>query len=182
MKSTDNKTSHNAPPGVGGKQLILIRHAKSDWNTDALNDFDRPLNDRGKRDAPVMAHRLLDKKIKIDAFVASPAKRAKKTAFIFAKEYKADKDKIIFIEELYAAPEQTFYDVITGMNDKFDTIAIFSHNPGITDFANGLTDKRIDNIPTCGIFAVRINAKHWSDFKNAEKEFWFADYPKAEQV
>lgn len=164
------------------KQIILVRHAKSDWNSDALSDFDRPLNERGKRDAPVMAHRLLDKKIKIDAFVASPARRAKKTASIFAQEYKVDKDKIIFKEELYAAPEETFYNVVTGMDDKFDTIAIFSHNPGITEFANELTDVRIDNIPTCGVFAVRIKTKRWSDFKNAEKEFWFADYPKAEQV
>ena len=164
------------------KQLLLIRHAKSDWNSGASSDFERPLNKRGERDAPVMAHRLLDKKIKIDVFVASPAKRAKKTASIFAKEYKEDKDRIILKEELYAAPEEIFYDVISSMNDKHNTIAIFSHNPGITDFANSLTDVRIDNIPTCGIFAVKLNAKSWSEFRNAEKEFWFADYPKAEQV
>jgi phosphohistidine phosphatase len=161
------------------KQLLLIRHAKSDWNNASLSDFDRPLNERGKRDAPAMAHRLLDKKIKIDAFIASPAKRAKKTASIFAKEYKTDSDKIIFIEELYAAPSTVFYDVIAKVDGRFDSIAVFSHNPGITDFANSLTDVQIDNIPTCGIFAVKINIKHWSDFKEAEKEFWFVDYPKA---
>jgi phosphohistidine phosphatase len=161
------------------KQLFLIRHAKSDWNAPSTGDFDRPLNDRGKRDAPIMAQRLLHKKIRIDAFIASPAKRAKKTASIFVKKYKMDKDEIIFKEELYAAASSTFYDVITNVNDKFDSIALFSHNPGITDFANSLTDTRIDNIPTCGIFAVKIKAKHWSQFKEAEKEFWFADYPKA---
>ena len=163
------------------KTLLLIRHAKSDWNTPSLGDFDRPLNDRGKRDAPMMAHRLLDKKVKIDAFIASPAKRAKRTASIFAKEYKRDKDEIIFIEELYGAPAKAFYDVITKTNDKFDLIALFSHNPGITDFANSLTDARTDNIPTCGIFAVRIKCKHWRDFEEAQKEFWFVDYPKAGQ-
>ena len=162
------------------KTLLLIRHAKSDWNTPSLGDIDRPLNDRGKRDAPMMAHRLLDKKVKIDAFIASPAKRAKKTASIFAKEYKRDKEEIIFIEELYAASTKTFYDVVTKTKDKFDSIALFSHNPGITDFANSLTDARTDNIPTCGIFAVKINSKHWSDFEKAQKEFWFMDYPKAE--
>jgi phosphohistidine phosphatase len=161
------------------KQLLLIRHAKSDWNNASLGDFDRPLNERGKRDAPLMAQRLLDKKIKIDAFISSPAKRAKKTASIFAKEYKRDTDKINFREELYAAPSTVFYDVITKVDDKFDSIAVFSHNPGITDFANSLTDIRIDNIPTCGIFAVKISTKHWNDFKEAEKEFWFVDYPKA---
>ena len=163
------------------KVLLLIRHAKSDWNDPLLKDFDRPLNDRGKRDAPEMARRLLDKKIKIDAFITSPAKRAKKTASIFAKEYKVDKDDIIFKEELYAASVASFYEVISRVSDKFDTIAVFSHNPGITDFANALTDARIDNIPTCGIFAVKIKAKHWKDFADADKEFLFADYPKAGQ-
>lgn len=161
------------------KTLFLIRHAKSDWNDTALNDFDRPLNDRGKRDAPVMAHRLLDKDIDIDAFVTSPAKRARKTASIFAKELKKDKSQIIFKDELYLAPAEVFYKVIDSMDDKFDSIAIFSHNPGITEFANSLTDTHIDNIPTAGVFAVRIKTGQWSHFKNAKKEFWFADYPKA---
>jgi phosphohistidine phosphatase len=163
------------------KQLILVRHAKSDWSTPSLGDIDRPLNDRGKRDAPVMAHRLLDKKIKIDAFISSPAKRAKRTATIFAKEYKRDKNEVILKEELYAASSETFYEVIKKVSDKQDTIAIFSHNPGITDFANSLTDSRIDNIPTCGIFAVKIDSKHWKEFEEAKKEFWFVDYPKAGQ-
>lgn len=162
------------------KQLLLIRHAKSSWDDASISDFDRPLNDRGKADAPVMAHRLLDKKVQVDVFIASPAKRAKKTASIFAKEYKKDKDKIIFKTELYGAGEDVFYDVISKVNDKFSTIAVFSHNPGLTDFANLLTETKMDNIPTCGIFAVKINLKSWADFKEAKKEFWFFDCPKAE--
>lgn len=98
-KSNDN----NSPLGGGGKTLILVRHAKSDWGNPDLDDFDRPLNGRGKSDAPVMAHRLLDKKVKIDAFIASPAKRARKTAAIFAAAYKTDKDDIILRDELYGA-------------------------------------------------------------------------------
>jgi phosphohistidine phosphatase len=58
---------------------------------------------------------------------------------------------------------------------------VFSHNPGITDFANSLTEARMDNIPTCGIFAIKIDTKHWKDFAEAKKEFLFVDYPKAEQ-
>ena len=160
------------------KTLFLIRHAKSDWNDHSLDDIDRPLNERGKRDAPVMAHRLLDKGIAIDAFIASPAKRAWKTASIFAAVYKRDKEDIISRPELYAAPQEVFYDVILTADKKFDSIAIFSHNPGITDFANLLTDTRIDNIPTCGIFAIKVDAHTWGAFKEANKEFWFFDYPK----
>ncbi|HEX5653647.1 MAG TPA: histidine phosphatase family protein [Chitinophagaceae bacterium] len=161
------------------KILLLIRHAKSDWSSPTLGDFDRPLNERGKRDAPVMAHRLLDQEIVIDAFIASPARRAKKTATIFAKAFKREKDAIIFKEELYGAPDSVFYEVIREAPDKYKSIAVFSHNPGITDFANQLTDVRIDNIPTCGVFAVKIDCKKWSDFQAAKKEFWFFDYPKA---
>jgi phosphohistidine phosphatase len=161
------------------KTLLLVRHAKSDWNDASLSDFDRPLNERGKRDAPAMAHRLLDKKIAIDVFISSPAKRAKKTATIISKEYGKDKEGLILIDELYGAGEDVFFDVISKADNKFDSIAVFSHNPGITDFANMLTDARIDNIPTCGIFAVTIDCKKWTDFKHAKKEFWFFDYPKA---
>ena len=160
------------------KQLLLIRHAKSDWDDPSLSDLDRPLNKRGKADAPLMAHRLLDKKIKIDAFISSPAKRAKKTASIFAKEYKMDKKDILFIEELYAAEANVFFEVLSDTDDKFDNVAVVSHNPGLTDFANLLSDVRIDNIPTCGVFAVKVDAKRWVDFKEAKKDFWFFDYPK----
>ena len=160
------------------KQVLLVRHAKSDWSTPSLGDFDRPLNDRGKRDAPVMAQRLVEKKIAIEAFISSPAKRAKRTAVIFAKEYKQDKDDIIFIEELYGAGPEVFFDVISKLKNKYETVAIFSHNPGLTDFANQLTDAKIDNIPTCSIFAVKADTDKWADFQKAKKEFWFFDSPK----
>ncbi|RYY59239.1 MAG: histidine phosphatase family protein [Chitinophagaceae bacterium] len=161
------------------KKLLLIRHAKSSWADFSIKDFDRPLNERGKHDAPMMAKRLLDKKVSIDAFIASPAKRAKKTAELFIKAYNGDKDDIIVNEQLYLAEPPVFFEVISQVSDQHDTIAIFSHNNGITDFANQLTHTRIDELPTCGIFAVKIPIKHWKDFKDSDKEFWFADYPKA---
>lgn len=161
------------------KNLILVRHAKSSWADFSVKDIDRPLNDRGKKDAPLMAKRLLEKDISIDAFISSPAKRARKTAELFAKEYDEKKENIIFFESLYLASPPGFFDVIAKTNDKFKTIAVFSHNEGITDFANSLTTTKIDDMPTCSIFAVKADIKHWSDFKDAEKEFWFFDYPKA---
>lgn len=160
------------------KSLLLVRHAKSDWGDLSLEDFERPLNERGKRDAPAMAHRLLDKKIKPDAFIASPAKRAAKTAKLFAEEMKMKKDNIIFKPELYLAGPEVFYTVIENTDDDLETIAVFSHNEGITQFANMLTNARVDNIPTCGIFAIKIKSGNWKDFRKAEKEFWFFDYPK----
>ena len=161
------------------KQLILVRHAKSSWADFSIKDFDRPLNERGKHDAPMMAQRLIDKEVSIDAFYSSPAKRARKTAEIFAKVYSRDKEDILFIEELYLAEPTVFFQLISQFNDKNETVVIFSHNNGITDFANQLTDTRIDEIPTCGIFAVKSAVKYWKDFKDSAKQFWFADFPKA---
>jgi phosphohistidine phosphatase len=161
------------------KQLLLIRHAKSDWNNAGLSDFDRPLNERGKRDAPVMAQRLRDKKVSVDAFIASPAKRAAKTAKIFAEAFGLQKDDIIFIDKLYLAEPPVFFSVVADTDDRFETIAVFSHNYGLTDFANLLTDVRTDNIPTCGIFALQADCASWKEFKEAPKHFLFFDYPKA---
>ncbi|MET0462124.1 MAG: histidine phosphatase family protein [Chitinophagaceae bacterium] len=164
------------------KQLLLIRHAKSSWADFSVKDFDRPLNDRGKRDAPVMAQRLLDRKIGIDAFVASPAKRAKKTAEYFITAYDRPKNEILFIDELYLATPSVFEAVVAQLDDRYSTIAVFSHNNGITDYANTLTDIRVDEMPTCAIFAVKAEANSWKDFATAKKELLFFDYPKSHQA
>ena len=160
------------------KTLLLVRHAKSSWDDPSLSDFDRPLNDRGKNDAPEMAKRLSEKKIAIDAFVSSPAKRAKKTCKFFAKEFDHDKNDIVLEERLYEAGPDNFLDVIKDFKNKWDSVAIFSHNPGITYFANSLTEVKLDNMPTCSIFAIKINADKWEEIEEANKEFLFFDYPK----
>ena len=179
MSKSTKSLNQPSPPVIGCKQLLLIRHAKSSWDDFSIKDFDRPLNERGKKDAPAMAKRLLKKQIAIDAFISSPAKRARKTAELFAKEFKEKKDNIIFYDELYLASPSVLTEVVNKVADKYDTVAVFSHNEGITQFANGLTNTITDNIPTCGIFAVKIKAKHWKDFVDADKEFWFFDYPKS---
>lgn len=163
------------------KELLLVRHAKSDWNDPSLADFDRPLNERGKREAPMMAKRLEEKKIKIDALVTSPAKRARQTCKHFAKELGFTKKDIVKDEKLYEAGEEDFYEVVESLENKWDSVAIFSHNPGITSFANSLTDTKVDDMTTSSIFAIKINSDKWSDFKTARKEFWFFDYPKSEE-
>jgi phosphohistidine phosphatase len=120
------------------KTVLLIRHAKSSWGDLSMPDFDRPLNDRGKADAPKMAKRIHNKEIEIDAFISSPAKRAKKTAEIFAERYGLKKTDIILVPELYHAMDAVFFETISRAPKKSDSIAIFSHNPGITEFANRL--------------------------------------------
>lgn len=160
------------------KTLLLVRHAKSSWEEPGVQDFDRPLNERGKQDAPEMAKRIKDKKIDIDLFVSSPAKRAKRTAKLFAEEFDVKKDDIVLEEELYLANPSSFKNVIKDLGKKYDTVALFAHNPGITELANQLTTVRIDNMPTCSVFAVQADTDSWKDFETAAKNFLFFDYPK----
>lgn len=144
-----------------------------------MNDFDRTLNDRGKKEAVQMAGHLIEKKVPIDSFISSPAKRARKTAALFAKAFGIAEDLIQFKTQLYLPVEEAFQQVIELLPDEIVHPAIFSHNPGITDYVNTLTGQiRVDNIPTCGIFGIKIAADSWTDFKKAKKEFWFFDYPK----
>lgn len=160
------------------KNIFIIRHAKSDQSFFG-NDFERPLNERGQSDAPVMAKRLLGKNIKIDALVSSPAIRAKQTAMLFAENLNLPASDIIFISALYHAPAAVFYEEIAGLPDHFDSVAVFAHNPGITYFVNSLdTGIEVNNMPTCAIFAVSANITHWTGFAKAAKSFLFYDYPK----
>ena len=161
------------------KSLLLIRHAKSNWDLD-VDDFDRPLNHRGQKDAPEMAKRLVKKEISINCFLSSPAKRALTTATFFAEVFDKNQTDILTIPSLYEPTIDAFYNTIENLDEDFKTVAVFSHNPTITDFANQLTSKRVDEIPTCAVFAIKADMKKWEEFRSAEKEFWFFDYPKAD--
>jgi phosphohistidine phosphatase len=160
------------------KKLLLVRHAKSSWEQAGVSDFDRPLNERGKKDAPEMAKRVKEKGVELDHLVSSPAKRARKTAKCFAEVFGFKKEDIQLIETLYGATPHEFVQAINEINDKFETVALFSHNPGITDFAASLTNVRIDDMPTCAVFALQANTDSWKEFMKAEKSFLFFDYPK----
>lgn len=160
------------------KELLLIRHAKSNWANALMDDFDRPLNDRGNSDAPRMAKILANKGIHIDAILSSTANRAFTTASYFAKELGIKKINIKGYDKLYHAPAHVYYDILDDLDDDFKSVAIFAHNPGITDFVNSLSETSIDNMPTCGIFAVKIQIKSWTEFRDAEKNFWFFESPK----
>ena len=160
------------------KTLIIVRHAKSSWDETGLEDRERPLNERGKKDAPRMAKRLKDKDLKIDLFVTSPAKRARRTAKCFADIYDVSKKEMVQEEKLYGAAVETIYEVVAALPDKHNTVALFGHNPGLTDFVNTLTTVHVDNMPTSAVFAVSADTDKWADFKEAEKSFLFFDYPK----
>jgi phosphohistidine phosphatase len=144
------------------KTLVLIRHAKSSWDDPGLDDRERPLNKRGKRDAPAMGQLLLEKGMTPDLIVSSPAKRARKTAKILADALDYPRDGIELREALYLQGLETLLAVIASLDDAHACVFLVGHNPELTELANVLTGASIDNIPTAAAVAVDFKAKHWS--------------------
>ncbi|QDP84362.1 phosphohistidine phosphatase [Chryseobacterium sp. SNU WT5] len=155
------------------KTLILVRHAKSDWpeNTD---DFDRPLAEKGFNDAEKMAHFLKDKNIQIDKFLSSPALRALTTCEIFNKEYGIE---IETLQKLYNASENNFESLVVEIDDDLYSVAMFSHNNGISNFANSMSED-VFMFPTCGVAGFQVDCNSWSEFHGATKKLIFFYEPK----
>jgi phosphohistidine phosphatase len=161
------------------KRIIAVRHAKASNPEPGQKDFDRPLAERGKKDAKDMGAKLYGEGIAIDQFVSSPAKRARRTCKAFIEEYTRSKEEMLQVDKLYNAPIADFYEVIAGLDNSKDSVAIFSHNPGITNFVNSLCeDVHIDDMPTCAVFSAEADITDWKDFRNADKKFVFFEYPK----
>jgi phosphohistidine phosphatase len=165
------------------KRLYVIRHAKSSWDGSNVDDFERPLNARGKRDAPRMGKRLKEKNVYPDLMLSSPAKRALGTSKRIAKAIKYPKDAIKVDRRLYHADEETMMSVIHELDDKSSTVMIFSHNPGLTDFVNSLMTEAldIDNVPTCGIVGFQFQAEEWKQINWGTGQMLFFDYPKSRE-
>lgn len=158
------------------KRLYLIRHAKSSWADMSLDDFDRPLNKRGKKDSPDMANRLHLKDVHPDLIVASPAKRAKKTAIKMAKGTGYDPSRILFYEGLYLGTLQYHLQLLDSSFEAVETLFLVGHNYTITELAEYLTGTYLGNVPTCGVVAIEYNTQ-FSSREGAGKLLFF-DYPK----
>jgi phosphohistidine phosphatase len=161
------------------KRLTLVRHAKSDWSLPGQNDWDRPLNKRGQRDAPEMARRLRSRRLKPDLILSSPAVRALSTATIMAHELKVPAGIVRQDERLYLAAPADMLAVIRELGGEAAHLMVFGHNPGITELANRLSaGDRIDNMPTCAFFTALFDVESWDALDwhtGQDAEF---DYPK----
>lgn len=164
------------------KTLYLIRHAKSSWEEPGEDDFSRPLNHRGKKDAPHMAKRLKEKRVFPDIFLSSPAARAKATCLEFARIFDFDEKKIIWQQNLYHASEDTLLSAISELpdhpRDREEVVFLFGHNPGITYFANALFNQSIMNIPTCGIVGGHLNIDRWEQVRFGCGSLVLQEFPK----
>lgn len=160
------------------KKLFVVRHAKSSWEYPDLDDYDRPLNKRGKRNAPEMGQRLARRNAMPGLMITSPAKRAAATARRIAEEIGYPKAKIVKEPLMYHGSTQSMIKVIQGVINEIDILMVFGHNPGLTDLVNYLSGSDIYNIPTCGIAEIDFDLDSWSEIdKNAGSLASF-DFPK----
>lgn len=143
--------------------LTIVRHAKSSWDYDELSDFERPLNERGRRDAPLMARRVLKLPPRPDALVSSPATRALTTARLFAEEMGIATQDVAVNARIYDASPDTLLKVVRGLDDGARHVALFGHNPGVSELSHLLATCSFDELPTCAAARFELAVKSWSD-------------------
>ena len=160
------------------KTLYLLRHAKSSWSFDELSDQERPLNDRGRDDAPVMGQALAKRHICPDLVVSSPAVRAMSTAVLVAREVKYPHDKIVVEPAIYGAEVEDLLTIIHNLPDAANSILLVGHNPTITETANELSPSALNEMPTAAVVCLRFNCDQWAEVSKANAEFYFFDYPR----
>ena len=163
-----------------GKELLLVRHAKSSWDDPYLDDHDRPLNERGLRNAPEMGKRLQGWDICPDAWISSTALRAITTAEILAEQVGFPEDQIQRTKDLYHASATEFQGFIAELDDAICSAILFGHNPGMTSLVANLYGLQIDNLPTCGVVYLQFNENTWSAVSSAPPARAYFDFPKNE--
>ena len=159
------------------KQLLLVRHGKSEKEDHDLKDFDRPLNHKGNKNSVAMAEKLLKKHWSLPFLVSSPALRAFSTAKHFARVFDIQEDKIQTNKAIYEANTTALLQVVNSLLNEYDTIAIFGHNPGFTDFANYLADAHIYNIPTSGVVIINFDVEDWKEISRHTGTMLSFDFP-----
>jgi phosphohistidine phosphatase len=160
------------------KTLTLVRHAKSSWKDPHLPDFDRPLNQRGLRDAPFMAGLLAPELKNVDRLVSSPAKRALATAGFFAAAIGWPPERIIHDQRIYEATTPALLYLIQGFDDRLRHILLIGHNPGITEISSVLADHPFGNVPTCGVVQIAFDTERWAAIGIKPGRLIIYEYPK----
>ena len=158
------------------KKLFIIRHAKSDWDNPALDDYDRPLNKRGETSAPFMGKVLAEKGIKPDLIISSPALRAMTTAQLIAKE--VGYEKIITPNQyIYEAYVTALQEIVQYIYDDNDTVFLVGHNPGVSALAYMLCDLK-ESLPTSAVVEINFDCNSWMEASKENSKLISYEYPK----
>lgn len=160
-------------------KLYLLRHAKSSWQQPNLSDFDRPLNDRGKRDLREMGRRLRARGASPRRIIASPAARTAATARAIADALDMQPGQVEYDQRLYLAGPDDILELL-GERDEVELMLV-GHNPGFTQLAGLLSGVSIDNMPTCSYAEIVFDAGSWSGIRHGLGKLLTFDWPKADE-
>lgn len=160
------------------KTLYLMRHAKSSWKYPELTDFERPLNDRGRKDLPIMSEVLMKNNAEPDLIVTSPAPRTYFTARNIAQKIDYPIEKILADERIYETGVNDLFNYIKNLSNEHDTVMIFGHNPAFTSLSNYISDKYLENLPTCAYVKMEFNFDKWREIDNETGKVVEYEYPK----
>ena len=160
------------------KTLYIMRHAKSSWKFEELSDHDRPLNKRGRTDAPLMGQELAANNVKLQLILSSPAVRAITTATLVARELDYDADDIAIEDRMYGASAAELLEIAHEAPDQVDCMLMVGHNDALSEFANMLSPKQLSSMPTAGVVALRFDCEKWRDVSRSNAELLFYDIPK----
>jgi phosphohistidine phosphatase len=160
------------------KKLTLIRYVKSDWHSPVDSDFDRPLNGRGQKAAPLMGERLAERSSAPDLLISSPAKRARQTAKKIAEQIEYPKTEIQFVEDIYEAGLRTLINLINQIDNQQAEVMMIGHNPGFSDLGQWLSSSSPDWLPTCGLLELELPVESWAEIEEDCATLLLYDYPK----
>jgi len=159
------------------KRLALLRHAKSSWDDAALDDFNRPLNERGWNAARRIGRELKQRSLEFDLVLSSPAARTRQTIDGLKEEYNLA-PPVEFDPRLYGASERILLEIVRGLGDKVRAPLIVGHNPGLEllvagltrDDAKGLRRRIAGKFPTAALAIVELPAKRWAEVEPGSGE------------
>ena len=160
------------------KKIFLIRHAKSDWGHESLADIDRPLNQRGYDEAYLASSLLKKKNFIPDLLISSSATRAISTCFIFSRNFNFPEKDVIISNKIYEASSSILQETIKNINNKYSSIMLFGHNPGLTNLFNEISDAYLDNLPTCAVVMIQFESQSWNNIFTKKGEYTFSQFPK----
>ena len=143
------------------KTLLIQRHAKSSWKDDTLPDHDRPLNKRGKEDAPRMGKLLREQDLVPELILSSDARRTHQTTELIIEESGFD-GEVNFLRDLYAAAPEAYIDALVRMGGEAARVMVVGHNPGLEELVEQLTGEYMP-LPTAALAQVTLPINHWSD-------------------
>ncbi|MCB2221100.1 MAG: histidine phosphatase family protein [Bacteroidetes bacterium] len=161
------------------KLLYIVRHAKSSWDHPGLEDYQRPLLEKGEKRTKYVVDYLLQNHTHVDLILSSHATRALETAKIIASAIAYPENRIMISKNIYHGDSESLFNHFYDLSDEVTSLMMVGHNPAFTYAANYFLDKPIDNLPTSGVVCIEFQTTQWQHFLEAPRKTKFVVSPRS---